>query len=466
MNIFDLIPQELFSILASPNKAVYADALLVLYDAFQENLKIPKDTLYTMIRSRLENALVYSSFDDEGIEEEEAKDLSGKARFLIRKLKEKGWIDIERDDDFFEYIIIPEYSIKIMELLKSLIDGERSGGFSYVYDTYSALKFVHEDMNSTADEKLSALNTAYDKTTAMAKTLRKIYHNINRYVGQLIDNDDINEILIAHYDDFYHRIIENHIQPLKIKDSIPKYKKPIQNVLDAWLDSEALIDGITNASRSEKQCMDEQRHEIVSKIYFIRESYETIEHEYLDEIDEKIRKYTRATTRKIEYLTNTDRTVQGNLIYMLNALAHNKDDDSLLEKLQSTFDLYEQRYLSENGLYHNRKAQKKIKTDPVLIYEPSDDLRGRVEEEYNHILNSRYSKHRVWEYMDNMFGKAPVVFSGDMNICDDHTYILSLLAVLYGNDRGASYKPVLMGQTIDKNAYAFPEIRFERKNQQ
>jgi len=29
MNIFDIVPQELFSLLSSPNKAVYSDALLV-----------------------------------------------------------------------------------------------------------------------------------------------------------------------------------------------------------------------------------------------------------------------------------------------------------------------------------------------------------------------------------------------------------------------------------------------------
>lgn len=110
MHLFDVIPSDLFSLLASANKHVYAESLLVLYDAFQENLKIPMDTLFTMLRSRLENDLAHSSFDDEGIEEEEeARDLSGKARFLIRKMKEKGWIDIERDDNFYEYVIIPEY---------------------------------------------------------------------------------------------------------------------------------------------------------------------------------------------------------------------------------------------------------------------------------------------------------------------------------------------------------------------
>ena len=53
MKFFEAIPSELFSPLASPNRALYADALDVLYTAYRENLKIREDTLYSMLRSRL-----------------------------------------------------------------------------------------------------------------------------------------------------------------------------------------------------------------------------------------------------------------------------------------------------------------------------------------------------------------------------------------------------------------------------
>jgi hypothetical protein len=42
MRLFDVLPKEIFSILASPNQIIYSNALAVLYDAFRENLKIPK----------------------------------------------------------------------------------------------------------------------------------------------------------------------------------------------------------------------------------------------------------------------------------------------------------------------------------------------------------------------------------------------------------------------------------------
>ena len=54
MRFFDAVPSDLFSPLASLNRALYADALDVLYTAYRENLKIREDALYSMLRSRLE----------------------------------------------------------------------------------------------------------------------------------------------------------------------------------------------------------------------------------------------------------------------------------------------------------------------------------------------------------------------------------------------------------------------------
>ena len=100
MKLFEQIPSELFSVLSSPNKELYADALGVLYTAYQDNLKLPEKTLYSMIRGKLEQQLCDMILDGEEIDEEERRDISGRARFLIRKLCQKGWFDKERGDDF------------------------------------------------------------------------------------------------------------------------------------------------------------------------------------------------------------------------------------------------------------------------------------------------------------------------------------------------------------------------------
>ena len=144
MKFFEAVPGELFSPLASSNRALYADALDVLYTAYRENLKIREDTLYSMLRSRLEQQLADATFEGEDIDEEELRDISGRARFLIRKLCGKGWFEKERGDDFEEYITVPSYSSQLLALFHRLRDDRPARGFSYVFGTYSALKVADE----------------------------------------------------------------------------------------------------------------------------------------------------------------------------------------------------------------------------------------------------------------------------------------------------------------------------------
>lgn len=144
MKLFDAVPNELFSVLASPNRSLYADALDVLYEAYRENLKVPEETLYSMLRSRLEQQLAEATFDGEDIDEEELRDVSGRARFLIRKLDGRGWLEKQRGDDFNEYITVPGYSSRLLELFHQLRDDSPMRGYSYVFGTYSTLKVASE----------------------------------------------------------------------------------------------------------------------------------------------------------------------------------------------------------------------------------------------------------------------------------------------------------------------------------
>mgnify|MGYP007025230859 CR=1 FL=1 len=68
--------------LASPNRSLYADALDVLYESYQENLKIPEETLYSMLRGKLEQQLAEATFEGEDIDEEELRDVPALRRLL------------------------------------------------------------------------------------------------------------------------------------------------------------------------------------------------------------------------------------------------------------------------------------------------------------------------------------------------------------------------------------------------
>ena len=175
-----------------------------------------------------------------------------------------------------------------------------------------------------------------------------VYHNVKHYFQMQLDMQDVNQVLAAHFNDFGQKVVEAYIRPLKIKDSVPKYRVPIQTVLKSWEEDDDLLLAMSNASLQDKRAdtLENCRADLLQKIFWIEERYDNLEQDYLDEIDAQVRRYTRAATQKIENLTNRDQSVRGNLNALLTALSRNRRASELVDQIQPIFQLYEQSFLS------------------------------------------------------------------------------------------------------------------------
>lgn len=463
MKLFDAVPNELFSVLASPNRSLYADALDVLYESYQENLKIPEETLYSMLRGKLEQQLAEATFEGEDIDEEELRDVSGRARFLIRKLNSKGWLEKQRGDDFNEYITVPGYSSRLLELFHQLRDDSPMRGYSYVFGTYSALKVASE--GTSVYDRMAAVYSAYDNTQSLIKLLQMVYHNVKHFFQLQINMQQVNTVLASHFDDFGQKVVEAYIRPLKIKDSVPKYRVPIQKILTGWLEDDALLTAMSNAALQDRRGSDLNacRSDLLRKIFWVKECYDNIEHEFLDEIDQQVRRYTRATTQKIENLTNRDHNVRGNLNYLLTALSRNRRASELVEQIQPAFQLYEQSFLSEKSVWYRKRPGKRTKAASVLIQEGEID--PEMARQAQLLLHSEYGRSEIAAYVEQWLGEAEVCYSEDLNLEDDKAYIMSLLAVLTGGDRSSTYTVRELEGVYSENGYAIPRLQIKRREE-
>lgn len=463
MKLFDAVPNELFSVLASPNRSLYADVLDVLYESYQENLKIPEETLYSMLRGKLEQQLAEATFEGEDIDEEELRDVSGRARFLIRKLNSKGWLEKQRGDDFNEYITVPGYSSRLLELFHQLRDDSPMRGYSYVFGTYSALKVASE--GTSVYDRMAAVYSAYDNTQSLIKLLQMVYHNVKHFFQLQINMQQVNTVLASHFDDFGQKVVEAYIRPLKIKDSVPKYRVPIQKILTGWLEDDALLTAMSNAALQDRRGSDLNacRSDLLRKIFWVKERYDNIEHEFLDEIDQQVRRYTRATTQKIENLTNRDHNVRGNLNYLLTALSRNRRASELVEQIQPAFQLYEQSFLSEKSVWYRKRPGKRTKAAPVLIQEGEID--PEMARQAQLLLHSEYGRSEIAAYVEQWLGEAEVCYSEDLNLEDDKAYIMSLLAVLTGGDRSSTYTVRELEGVYSENGYAIPRLQIRRREE-
>lgn len=254
MNLYDIIPENLFSVLVSKNKNLYVKTLFVLLDAFKQHLKISKDELISMINAQLDDDIISADFTEEELLESE-QSISGKAHFLVRKLKSTGWILIETENDFREYITVPGFSYKIIQLLYDIANVSESENFAYVYSTYSSLKLADETRDPF--EMITALNDGAERTEHLVESLKSVYHSITYYNQQLINTLNVNNVLHSHYEIFQEDVILKILRPLKIKDSVPKYKIPIQNILKLWIAEEDVIEDMVQYRLSKQNDNDE-----------------------------------------------------------------------------------------------------------------------------------------------------------------------------------------------------------------
>lgn len=277
------------------------------------------------------------------------------------------------------------------------------------------------------------------------------------------DMQDVNQVLASHFNEFGQKVVEAYIRPLKIKDSVPKYRVPIQSVLRSWAEDDALLLAMANATLQDKRgdTVENCRSDLLRKIFWIDERYDNIEHDYLDEIDAQVRRYTRAATQKVENLTNRDQNVRGNLNVLLTALSRNRRAGDLVDQIQPVFQLYEQSFLSEKSLWYRKRPGKRTKAAAVLIQETASDADAAAQAAQ--LLRSEYGRAAIVAYVQGWLGDADVRYSKDLNIKDDKSYIMSLLAVLTSGDSAAGHQIKELGGSFHENGYSIPQMQIRRK---
>ena len=334
-------------------------------------------------------------------------------------------------------------------------------GYSYVFNTYSSLKVANEGGN--VYEKMAAVYSAYENTSELIKLLQMVYHNVKRYFRMQSDMQDVNQVLASHFDDLGQKVIEAYIRPLKIKDSVPKYRVPIQSVLKNWAEDDALLLAMANAALQDKRgdTVENCRSDLLQKIFWVDERYDNLEHDYLDEIDTQVRRCTRAATQKVENLMNRDQNVRGNLNVLLTALSRNRRAGDLVDQIQPAFQLYEQSFLSEKSLWFRKRPGKRTKAAPVLIQEPNPDADAIAQA--GKLLRSEYGRAAIAAYVRGWLGDAEIREFKDLEIQDDKAYIMSLLAVLTSQDPSAQYQIKELEGTFSEYGYSIPQMQIRRK---
>ncbi|ASA22374.1 Wadjet anti-phage system protein JetA family protein [Paenibacillus donghaensis] len=461
MSIFDTIPENFFSVLASGNKEIYVDALMLLHQMFKYELNIRVDDYISSLIAQIEDKSFMLEEDDEVTEVSLTPNV--KARLILNRLVKTGWVDKEFLDGSFIEIITPrDYAIKVMKLLSELSDQTLHEYNSLVFATYSGLK---QAKNEHQGQMYEAVLSAKTNTEQLTYELKRLYHGIRSYLRRIQEQSEVNVLLKNHFEE-YKRMSDSIYHPIKTMDSIHRYMVPIQEILTDILADEELMDGMRSRAMTIRKYEndDEAGQEIISSIDYVLDVYQSIGG-IVNEIDRKHSTYTKSSIEKIQYLMTADQSIKGKLVELLKAYSNSSDTKRsvIVEMLEQHIRVNRQEFIDGKSLYHKNVRSRRVYSEPLEI---TDDntfsnaaMTGMLQQ-----IKIGYPVARIRKYVNSLFKENESSISSEtISINNDEDFILLILAMVRANERGMDYKVQINNGRLDRNGYIIPNMTISKR---
>lgn len=462
MGLFNIIPDNFFSILSCKNKDIYLDALFVLRKAYKQQMMIKREDLISMLIANLEDRLM--DVDTEEDEAPKEKNPSSMAYLLLRKLEGAGWIEREyASNSFEEYINLHDYSIRILNALFDITDITAREYNGYVYSTYSVIRTADQDRD---EYMYSALSEAHKKTHELVDELKSLLNNIRRYHQMMGNETQVREILKGHFDEFKELIGDRIYHPLKTFDSVPRFKNPILTMLKGWMFDNEVLGIMADSGLLRKNYKD--RDEAVGDIFYmigdIVDIYERID-DLVREIDRKNAAYTRASVERMQYLLNTDRSIKGKLIEILKAVANNDGiSDKLLSEMEEGINVFPVKYIDEFSLYTRQERKDRSNCVPLKVdFKFDEEALEREMEDFRDRVKNSFSHNRIMGFMKQQFKDSMEIESRDFILKEDEDFIMLILASLKHDEVNSFYHIDFKDGYVLNGGYRLPYMKFRRK---
>ncbi len=445
MDIFDLIPDNFFSILSSKNKRLYVACLIETFRIYENGsiLGTDKKMLADELAHFLEHheSYRYDSSEDEKIDEidediEEAKNSKRSlAYYVLRKFEECGWIYIDVDNDYQEILNFTDAGITIMEALMQINPNYENSSYNndfYDDNDYQPYRYHQSDYNGyiytiyclltnpIIEDYAVVCQEVYRNTRLLIRSLRKLDSRMKDYISQVVETTEIKD-LITKLIDYKSELIDGSYLKLKTGDNINKYRLPIVSKLEEFEQNDNIMYVISNSYKGHFQSADDAYKKAYRVLDEMIDIFNSLD-EFISEIDFKNKKYIDSTIGKIKFLLTEDDNITGKINTILRYIKlQNKHGhiDSAIQTCQSLFTLRQVKtYNQESSLYTPRgKYSRNLNQSLDLSeFEFTDDAQTFLKEyslPYSEESIARFVKSR--QYDGQIRASHIVKFSTDID---------------------------------------------------
>ena len=312
----------------------------------------------------------------------------------------------------------------------------------------------------------NALQSAYKNTERLNESLSNLYYGVRSIEQRIAENIDINDVVRIHFTEYIEKLHDKFYHPYKTFDSIQRYRMPIIKMLKNWQSDSSIRKKMIELGKTKKPDMNNtELFEYITSLYqYILQTYENIE-EKMDIIDKKIFDYTASSIDKMKHLISIDESYKGRITYLIKELNdHKEDSEELVDIIQDFFDLSTLEYAHQEGLYTKREIT--INPDIPVIEIFTEEKTGEDVNEIFDKIRQGYNLSKIKEFIVSHAENKKIVTMEDLNIKDDEDFILSILAMLRGDEKELPFKVEFDEGYLKIRNYLVPNIKFIMKEGQ
>lgn len=461
--MFQIISDNFFVPLASPNKIIYWECLVKLFTVMDHQLSfgVERDILVQELQYYFEQTQA-AAIDEEGFAGKSSRD---KANWMLRRLEYYGWIEVETDKSYVQRANFRDYAVKIIKTLLEIEEGKQIEYQGYIYTIYS---LVHSSTDSPGIVLLSIL----ENTDMLITGLKNLNSGIKRYIDELTKYKTSAQIMDVLFNDYIENIVDKAYHRLLTSDNVSKFRPEIVERLESKSRSRSYIEKASAEIAGIREIGVEQAEELVYQyIHEIIDAFQNMD-EILSQINQKNTQYQKAAINRAKFFLIGGEDIRGQLKEILSEVNEKINEESMelggiyrIAFLDELIRIYSCSVLDERSLFVPIEGKKEFKPVELMNDQQDTELRQaklkKMMEKMERVLNPQKINAYVLECMK---GRDEILAS-QLPLKTTEDFVHMIYVRLYGQRKNMKYA-IEAGKDIAVNGYRFRDFMIRKKESQ
>ena len=459
-NIFSVVPENFFNPLSSPNKEVYADCILSIYNAYKSELSygVNKENIISTLTAYFDSLQTEVTFAEDASAE---KDSRSKALWTVNYLRDCGWLDIESEKNYQFNVVLREYAIPFIRTMIETIKSEETEYQGLISQIHAILQ--NEELYAKPYEYI--LKNVVANTEQLISSLKKLSVSIKRHIDKQTQKLEWTEVLDL-FNVYQEEIVSKSYMRLKTSENISRFRISITKNLDRLGEDTDILKKLTAGYMEIEQEKDEEtaREKIIAMINDVKSSFFNLD-KIIAEIDRKHRFYITNAVSRAKFVLSSDTNQEGKINQILRYLAEDEKDiaEAKTVNLDDYFEMFPQGYVAEESI---RSAVSK-RTFNEIASVAEEGIISKEEREQKRLAEIERAQKRIFlkkidEYVQNLLQEHEEMQAKDLPLNGHKEFLYAIYIRIYG-ENSRFFRIEKLNDRIRTENYEFSNFRIIRK---